>query len=201
MPVWLFCDVVPLAQSGCMDQGDAAVWAAGIGVVGTVIGAIGGYLAGRVQGKATVDGVRLQLTGQREDALWQAEVEAFAALVAQFNTARLQIGNVAALCDATRRERTHLATFGFGTPEQAFAALTECFKEVVTRENALRLRTAPAYADAATEVRERMIVVLDALRDWYLAREARSRHTAARRQEFDDRMDSFRTALDAFVEE
>ncbi|MGW0838874.1 hypothetical protein ACWD26_01680 [Streptomyces sp. NPDC002787] len=75
-----------------MDQGNAAVWAAGIGVIGTTIGAIGGYLAGRAQGKATVEGVKLQLSGQREDALWQAEVDAFAALVDGFNEGRMQIG-------------------------------------------------------------------------------------------------------------
>lgn len=148
-----------------------------------------------------MEGVKLQLEGQREDAVWQAELDAFAALIDQFNAARMQIGNVVALFDATQRERRHLASIGFGTREEAFAGLTACVKEVVSRENALRLRTAPAYADAATAVRERLMEVMEPARAWCVAREERARGTASLRQELDARMDTYRAALDSLVED
>lgn len=183
-----------------MDQGDAAVWAAGIGVIGTTIGAIGGYLAGRAQGKATVDGVRLQLSGQREDAVWQAELDAFAALIDQFNAARMQIGMVVTHFEVSRREQRRLAPYGAGTREEAYVALTECVRELVARENALRLRTAPAYADAATALREQLVALMEPLRNYCVAR-ARGRRVTSMRREFDEQMAAWRTALDTFVEE
>ncbi|MGI5413815.1 hypothetical protein ACQEV9_44305 [Streptomyces chartreusis] len=80
---------------------------------------------------------------------------------------------------------------GFGTPEEAVAALTVCVKEVVSRENALRLRTAPAYADAATAVREQPMEVVESARPWYVAREDGARNAALLRQELDARMGAY----------
>ncbi|MEU0336375.1 hypothetical protein [Streptomyces sp. NPDC006193] len=183
-----------------MDQGDAAVWAAGIGVIGTAIGAIGGYLAGRAQGKATVDGVRLQLAGQREDAVWQAELDAFAAVIDQFNAARMQVATVVTQFEASRRDVRRLAPYGVITREEAYAALMECVRELVARENALRLRTAPAYADAATALREQLVDLLDAARAYCVAR-ARGRRARDLRRQFDEQMIAWRAGLDEFVEE
>lgn len=183
-----------------MDQGDAAVWAAGIGVIGTAIGALGGYLAGRAQGRATVDGVKLQLLGQREDAVWQAEIDAYAAMIDSFNAARMQIANTFALFEAPRRDLSHMARFGFGTREEAFAGVIECAKACVSRENALRLRTAPSYADMATEVRKELNKVVEALQAWCIAVDRR-RPAEQLKAQFNARMDSYRDALDCLVED
>lgn len=133
--------------------------------------------------------------------MWQAEIDAFAALINQFNEARMQIGNVVAIFDATHGERRHLESYGFGTREEAFAALTASVKEAISRENALRLRTAPAYADAATTVRERLVDVMEPARAWCAARARRSRDASTHRQELDERMDAYRQALDVLVED
>lgn len=184
-----------------MDQGDAAVWAAGISVVGAAVGAVGGYLAGRAQGKATVDGVQLQLAGQRQDALWQAEVDAYAALVTQFNLARMQLGDAVALFEARGRDLRHLEGLGRGTREESFAALLECVKECVSKENALRLRTAPAYADVATDVRRALLEVTSAVQHWCVTRTGGPGNGALLRREVDTQMDTFRSALDRLVED
>ncbi|MEH0426617.1 hypothetical protein QBB34_09840 [Streptomyces stelliscabiei] len=184
-----------------MDQGDAAVWAAGISIIGASIGAVGGYFAGRAQGRATVQGVRLQLSGQREDALWQAEIDAFAALVDGFNEARMQIGKTLTLLDASSRELRYMAPHGFGSRDDAFVAMMHCVTRCVSLENALRLRTAVPYADAATEVRKALQAVTDAVGAYASARLDRGRRAdrAALRQTAYERMDVYRAALDAFV--
>jgi hypothetical protein len=46
-----------------------------------MLGAIGGYLSGRAQAPGTVEGVRLQLSEQRTEALWQAKTDACAQFV------------------------------------------------------------------------------------------------------------------------
>ncbi|MFE1882653.1 hypothetical protein [Streptomyces diastatochromogenes] len=184
-----------------MDQGDAAVWGAGISAVSTVVGGFFGYLAGLAQGRATVDGVKLQLHGQREDAVWQAEVDAVAKLVDQFNFARMQVANTIVLIDAPTRDRQRLQGLGYGTREEAFSTLTESGKACVSAENALRLRTAPAYADAATDVRKALAEVIEAVGAWAVARTGGPGNAAALRTAVDAKMDAFRSALDQFVED
>ncbi|TKS96215.1 hypothetical protein [Streptomyces lasalocidi] len=167
-------------------------------MIGTSIGAFGGYFAGRAQGRATVDGVRLQLSGQREDAVWQAELDAFAALIDQFNAARMQIGTVVAKFEASRRELRRLSPHGGGTREEAYAALMECVRELVVRENALRLRTARTYANAATAVRVQLLDVLEVLQAYCVAR-ARGRRAWSLHRQFTSQMAGYISDLDAFV--
>lgn len=169
--------------------------------MGATVAAVGGYLAGRAQGSALVEGVKLQLSGQREDAVWQAEVDAFAALVSEFNEARMQIGNVIAVFEASRRDRQRMAPYGFGGREESVVALVECVKRCVSRENALRLRTSPSYADGATSVREALVEVTEAVQAWCIARASSRRSAGELRRAVDDRMDTFRSTLDAFVED
>ncbi|MEU3287830.1 hypothetical protein [Streptomyces longwoodensis] len=184
-----------------MDQGEAAVWAATISAVSTALAGLGGYLAGRAQGKATVNGVKLQLSGQREDAVWQAEVDAVAALVDRLNAARMQTGRTVALLDADRRSIIHLERLGYGTREDAFASLTRHATACAEAETALRLRTAPAHADAAREVRESLTRVVDAVGAWAAVRTGGQGDATALRAEVDERMDVFRSTLDRFVSE
>jgi rhodanese-related sulfurtransferase len=68
-----------------MDQGDAAVWAAGItGLVG-IGGAIAAFAAGKAQARGVVEGTKLQLDGQRDHALWIDQRDAYAAFLASID--------------------------------------------------------------------------------------------------------------------
>ncbi|MFF2302757.1 hypothetical protein ACFVVP_09675 [Streptomyces sp. NPDC058128] len=69
--------------------------------------------------------MKLQLSGQREDALWQSEADAYAELVVQFNKTRMQVGNVSALFSATRSQAASMAPYGFGTREEALKELMD----------------------------------------------------------------------------
>ncbi|MFJ4916071.1 hypothetical protein [Streptomyces sp. NPDC088726] len=182
-----------------MDQGDAAVWAAGIGAVSALAGVAVGYLAGRLQAKATVDGVKLQLAGQRNEAIWQAKVDAYAAVVAEFNQTRMLIAQFVALLDAGRGAARHLREFGYGTREEAAGALTEGVKACVFQENVLRLRVSASEADAVTDVRIALSKVVDASWPWAVARAGGPGNAAELKREVDQRMDGFRNLLDAFV--
>ncbi|MEW2254994.1 hypothetical protein [Streptomyces sp. NPDC047869] len=184
-----------------MDQGDAAVWAAAISAVSTVVGGLGGYLAGRAQGRAAVDGVKLQLDGQREDAVWQAEVDAFAELVAQLNTARMQVGNAVALCDADPDALQNLERLGFGTRENVQPVLTGSLRACLAAENSLRFRTEPAYADRATEVNQALSDVVSAVVLWGAARMDGVEGTSALRSDCDAKVAVFRSTLSHFIED
>ncbi|MFB8035888.1 hypothetical protein ACFC5Z_23655 [Streptomyces sp. NPDC056004] len=184
-----------------MDQGDAAVWGAGIGAVGALFGAVGGYLAGRAQAKAVERGVHLQLDGERETAIWQARVDAYAALVEALNTARMQIGQYVALLSMSRAEAGRLNGFGYGTREEAAGAMTEAVKACVFQETVLRLRVPPEEAEAARNVNESLTQVVQVAMPWGIARTGGPGDAAALKAQVDQRMESFRNALDAFVED
>lgn len=87
-----------------MDQGDAAVWAAGIGVVvGALAGALGGFFAGRAQAKATVDGVKLSVSGERTNALWEGRKSAYASFLAGIEEVRMKLVHLAQIGPTTSR--------------------------------------------------------------------------------------------------
>ncbi|MYS34916.1 hypothetical protein K388_01915 [Streptomyces sp. KhCrAH-43] len=182
-----------------MDEGDAAVWAAGIGAVSALAGAAIGYFAGRLQAKATLDGVKIQLAGQRNEAIWQAKVDAYAAVVAEFNQVRMLAANFVALLDADRREGRLLREFGYGTPEEAMGTLTEQVKACVFQENVLRLRVSASEADAVTNVRTALSELMSALGPWAVARTGGPGNASALKREVDQRMATFRDMLDSFV--
>ncbi|MFJ3927942.1 hypothetical protein [Streptomyces sp. NPDC090022] len=157
-----------------MDQGVAAIWAASIGVVGVVATAGGALWAAhktataqiagaketaaaqiagaREQAAAQVDaalaGVRAQLSGQRQESVWQVRREAYAAFLGQVDAVHMQIMHLAALCAVA------IDNLGGANGEQpdldgARTELTESFKSLWFRESALRLAADPAEADAA----------------------------------------------------
>ncbi|MFE2559886.1 hypothetical protein ACFXGT_28450 [Streptomyces sp. NPDC059352] len=89
-----------------MDQGDAAVWAAAItGCVG-VGGAVAAYLAGRAQAKGVVEGVNLQLAGQRDHELWVDQRDAYASFLSCIESIRTAIDMAIRATVLDREERT-----------------------------------------------------------------------------------------------
>lgn len=117
-----------------MDQGDAAVWAAGIGVVGALSGALGGYLAGRAQGKATVEGVKLQLFGQREERLRLEKQQSYLEAVRLFEQAISDTYHAILLYEIPDQQAAVLAPLGYGTRDEALRQMNSTLKACRVQE-------------------------------------------------------------------
>ncbi|WP_228181976.1 hypothetical protein [Streptomyces anulatus] len=80
-----------------MNQGDAAVWAAGIGVSGVVVTALAGlyssHRASRGLVEATLAGVRAETEMQLGVSVWQAKSDAYSAFLALIGAAHMTIDN------------------------------------------------------------------------------------------------------------
>ncbi|MBK3630528.1 hypothetical protein JHN59_38180 [Streptomyces sp. MBT49] len=182
-----------------MDQGDAAVWAAGISIIGTTIGAVGGYLAGRAQGKATVDGVRLQLVGQRTDTLWQAELDAVAAYIDQLHHSGIQLAVLMSRLSNTPTELRQLAPSDPGASlreamQELDASITSCYAKMVS----LGLRTSPENAASGEAVFQKLYLALSPIEQWVGALGTESDPTAYR-QEAEERSRVFSAAMNSFI--
>lgn len=146
-----------------MDQGAAAVWAAGIGVGGVVVTAGMGWYAARkaaaaaieaaqrsatAQVEAALAGVRAQISGQRREVMWQVRREAYGAFLAQIEALHMQLMHTASLCAVAVED---LSSTNGVQPElsEARAELTESFKALWFRESALRLTVDQEESDAA----------------------------------------------------
>ncbi|RKN07413.1 hypothetical protein [Streptomyces radicis] len=66
----------------------------GIATAGTVGAGVLGFLAGRTQARSMLDGVRVQLAGQRQYAVWQARYDAYLAFLVAMDDVRRAIGDV-----------------------------------------------------------------------------------------------------------
>ncbi|MFF4011443.1 hypothetical protein [Streptomyces sp. NPDC001717] len=148
-----------------MDQGAAAVWAAGIGVGGVVITAWMGWLGARRaaagQVEAALAGVQAQFAGQRQEAIWQVRREAYASFLGQIEAVRMAIAHMYATCCAAEEN-----SGGAGGPEAdltgAKQAMTESFKTLWFRESALRLSV---DTDEAEQAENLMKLALQAIND------------------------------------
>ncbi|MEU7727125.1 hypothetical protein AB0B78_18070 [Streptomyces sp. NPDC040724] len=146
-----------------MDQGTAAVWAAGIGVGGVVITAGMGWYAARKAAAAAIDaaqrsasaqveaalaGVRAQLSGQHQAALWQVRRDAYATFLGEIEAVRMGIYHLSSLCAVAI---DNLAGVSGTMPDLAGARLEllESFKTLWFRESVLRLAIDPAEAEQA----------------------------------------------------
>ncbi|MGW0750272.1 hypothetical protein [Streptomyces sp. NPDC002587] len=146
-----------------MDEGAAAIWAAGIGVGGVVITAGMGWYAARkaaaatlkgaqetaaAQVEAALAGVRAQLSGQHHAALWQVRREAYATFLGQIEAVRMAIAHMGGLCAVAI---DNLGGAGGPDPDLTGAknALTDSFKTLWFRESALRLAVDPTEAEQA----------------------------------------------------
>ncbi|MFH0243608.1 hypothetical protein ACGRHY_14540 [Streptomyces sp. HK10] len=178
---------------------DPTITGAWIALGGAALGGLGGYLAGRAQAKGTVDGVKLQLLGQREDALWQAERDAYARLYSQFNQARIEIGHLIGLYELDRGAARALATAGTGSREEALATLQSTIKECWYQECLLKLSAPSEHARIAAGVRDELSNVMNVLHPWCATRAAGRGEADSLKTELDQRMAAFREALDRFA--
>ncbi|MGW2672374.1 hypothetical protein ACWC5F_30525 [Streptomyces sp. NPDC001272] len=174
-----------------MDQGVAAIWAAGLGVAGAV-GAAGLGLRGvRKMAKAQIEsaqetaaaqiaaardqaaaqveaalaGVRAQLSGQRQESVWQIRREAYAAFLMQLETVRVGVANLYDLCGAGIAVRGGVRGRipDMAEPQEE---LMESINTLWLRESALRLAVDGEEAAQAKRLRklaQRTMVHLNAL--------------------------------------
>lgn len=178
-----------------MDQGVAAIWAAGIGVFGGVGGTVGAawiglrgvrktaeaqiksaqetaaaqITAARDQAAAQVEaalaGVREQLSGQRQEAVWQIRREASAAFLTQLGTVRMGFASLYGLC------RVGIDVLGGADGRMPDLAepheeLMEAIKALWLRESALRLAvdsTEAAQAERLTRLAQQAMVHMNEL--------------------------------------
>ncbi|MFF3686198.1 hypothetical protein [Streptomyces sp. NPDC002187] len=143
-----------------MDQGEAAIWAAGIGVGATLVMALvavetsrrankaaldAAREAGRAQVEAALAGVRLQLDGLREDALWQARRDAYAQFLCGVENVRMALVHLAVAGPRYFEERT-----GSGSAVgEGLTHAREQYQDLLLRHSALRLSADdPEVADA-----------------------------------------------------
>jgi hypothetical protein len=118
-----------------MDEAKAAVLSAAItGAVG-VIGALCAFAAGKASARGVVEGVKLQLSGERDLALWADRRDAYASFLAAVDEVRI------ALKHAVRAVGLYLEE-GLGSGQAATEAheeLKQRYKELLFRQAALRL--------------------------------------------------------------
>jgi hypothetical protein len=159
-----------------MDQGLAAVCAAGIGVGGVVITAGMGWYAARkaaasqieaahraasAQVEAALAGVREQFIAQRQEAMWQVRREAYTAFLGQVEAVRVEIVELAHLCGEAIdvMERSRGAAPNLDTPRDQLA---ETFRNLWLRDSALRLSVDAEEAEQAEQLR---LLVMAAVED------------------------------------
>ncbi|MGI5192264.1 hypothetical protein ACQEVY_01185 [Streptomyces sp. CA-288835] len=160
-----------LAQSIAMDEGWATVVGAAAGLVGAALGAIGGYVSGRAQARGTVEGVQLQLSGQRAEALWQAEIDACAQFVDACNRALIKFRQLLAVAEFDHdQEEALLHSYGVDSRHQLLRELLEVEDECTLREVALLLRMPTSMADSARAVGNARNEAAGTTRQWHGAR-------------------------------
>ncbi|MGA4801236.1 hypothetical protein [Streptomyces lavendulocolor] len=146
-----------------MDQGVAAIWAAGIGVGGVVITAgMGWYAAHKAaaaQVEAALAGARAQFAGQRLESMWQVRREAYTAFLGQVEAARVEVVELANLCDEAiaLMEGEAGASLDLETPRQQLA---QTFRGLWLRDSALRLSVDVEQAEQVERLR---LLVMEAV--------------------------------------
>ncbi|MEU2830172.1 hypothetical protein ABZ667_16105 [Streptomyces lavendulae] len=162
-----------------MDQGAAALWAAGIGVGGVVITAGMGWYAARkaaaaqmkaaqetaaAQVEAALAGVREQISGQHAAALWQVRREAYATYLGQIQAVHMGILHLTSLCMVA------IDQLG-GIPGEApdliepRQQLLERFTDLYFRESALHLAVDEEEAEQAEALRRLAGEAVEDVRD------------------------------------
>lgn len=117
------------------------------------------------QVEAALTGVRAQLSGQRQESVWQIRREAYAGFLTQLETVRMGVAHLYALC---KEAIDVLAGAGGRTPDLAEPqeALMEAIKSLWVRESALRLAvdsTEAAQAERLRQLAQQIMVHMNAL--------------------------------------
>ncbi|MFH9006593.1 hypothetical protein ACH4E5_25585 [Streptomyces afghaniensis] len=159
-----------------MDQGAAAIWAAGIGVGGVVVTAGMGWYAARkaaaaqmtaaqqtaaAQVEAALAGVRAQFSAQRQEAMWQVRREAYTAFLGQVEAVRVEVVELAHLCGEAidTMGRASSTAPDLDTPRDQLA---ETFKNLWLRDSALRLSVDVEQAEKTEQLR---LLIMGAVED------------------------------------
>ncbi|MEU2713873.1 hypothetical protein [Streptomyces sp. NPDC007205] len=182
-----------------MNDGWAAVVAAAIGLVGAALGAVGGYVSGRAQARSTVQGVQLQLSGQRADALWQAELDACALFVDACNRALYKLGQVVAVSVLEADQAEQLSVFGIGSRDELLRELRGIQDECALREVALRLRMPSAMAVSARGVGHALTTATDGVYRWSAARAINAENEQDRNRDAQAKVANYRQLLNQFT--
>ncbi|MFD6026656.1 hypothetical protein [Streptomyces griseoluteus] len=161
-----------------MDQGAAAVWAAGIGVGGVVITAGMGWYAARKAAAAQIEaahraaaaqieaahraagaqvdaalaGVQAQFSAQRHEAMWQVRREAYTAFLGQVEAVRVAIVDLAHLCGWA----IDTMDGAVNTPLDLIAPreqLEQAYRDLWLRDAALRLSVSGEEAEGVEQLR------------------------------------------------
>ncbi|MCX4988436.1 hypothetical protein [Streptomyces sp. NBC_00568] len=182
-----------------MDQTWAVALGAIISIVSAALGAVGGYAGGKAQARGTVEGVELQLAGQRADALWQMEVDACTLYIDRCNQALFKIGQVVSIGQLEASQAETLAVYGIESRDEIIRSLRGLQDECMLQEVALGLRLPSALAEGAKGVRESLTSTTDALYRWCAARAGRTPDEAERWQDLIDRTTAFRRGVGRFT--
>ncbi len=182
-----------------MDAEWATVVGAVIGMGGAALGAVGGFLAGKAQAKGTVEGVRLQLAGQRLDMQWQARRDACGALIGLYSKALLQFVSAWRLSQYDPERQPHLVDVDEAKLQEAMGELRQRTEEVLMLKTAYRLTVPPGEEDNAEAVRLAYDATWRALASWNSGRLAPPHSRALMRQEVEDALASYRGSLAEFT--
>ncbi|MFF0009126.1 hypothetical protein ACFYQT_37695 [Streptomyces tibetensis] len=159
-----------------MDQGAAAIWAAGIGVGGVVVTAGMGWYAARkaaaaqmtaaqetaaAQVEAALAGVRAQFLAQRQETMWQVRREAYIAFLGQVEAVRVEVVDLAHLCGEAidTMGRSSSTAPDLDRPRDQLA---ETFKNLWLRDAALRLSVDVEQAEQTEQLR---LLIMEAVED------------------------------------
>lgn len=189
-----------LAQSFVMDEGWAAVIGAAAGLAGAALGAIGGYFSGRAQARGTVEGVQLQLAGQRADALWQAEIDACALFMDVSNRASLKLEQLRTITrlEHEGEQQVLLRIYGLDSRDQLVGQLGVLQDECILRETALLLRVPSADADTVQGVGEALTLAIGSMLRWCAARINQADDEADQRRDAEAKLATYRQLLTQF---
>jgi hypothetical protein len=181
-----------------MDEGWTAVVSAGAGLVGAALGMIGGYIGGRAQARGTVEGVQLQLSGQRAEAARQAELDACAMFVDACNRGLLKLSHLRSIAELDDDQVQTLSVYGVGSRDEMFRELREIQDECLLRQTTLFLRAPVAFAHEAVAVRQAFAMTADGMMRWGAARAGRTEDEPEWRREALTRLSRYGQLLTQF---
>ncbi|AYD81688.1 hypothetical protein SEA_KROMP_87 [Streptomyces phage Kromp] len=136
-----------------------------IGAAATAVGAVIGYLGARVQGKAALEAVRMQVRGQRFDARWQMRRDAYAAFFTAVEETRSAMAHAHAVMNV-HLQQGEAADVG-GGPAAARMALVEAWKGLVFQQSLLRLSVSVLERGTADSLVSQVRSVTAAMDVWW----------------------------------
>jgi hypothetical protein len=156
-------------------------------------------LAGKAQAKGTVDGVKLQLAGQRQDMQWQARRDTCGALIGLYYKALLQFVSAWRLSQYDHERPQHLVDADEARLQEAMGELRQRTEEVIMLKTAYQLTVPPDEDDNAEVVRLAYDATWRALAAWNSGRLSPPQTRAVMRLRVEDALASYRASLAEFT--